>query len=138
VEVRDGADSAVLIGGQRVPIRNDDATIVAGSPAIAMVRPERVRVLMQAPVNGHVGVPCTVTDLVFQGPVVRVALATAAGDEIVAHVGAEEQLPLLRPGDHVWAGWERDAARLLPDSKIPEDPSLVEAGIDQGELQHDS
>jgi spermidine/putrescine transport system ATP-binding protein len=139
VEANDRDDVAVSIGGERVPVpHHSDTAIAPGTPAIAMVRPERVRVMMTAPTNGHVAVPCTVTDLVFQGPVVRVALATARGDEIVAHIGAEEQLPLLRPGDRVWAGWERDAARLLPDSNMPADPSLVEAGIDQGELQHDS
>jgi hypothetical protein len=32
-------------------------------------------------------------------------------------------LPLLRPGDEVWAGWERGAARLLPVGRVvtPED-----------------
>jgi len=33
-------------------------------------------------------------------------------------VGADEQLPMLRPGDTVWAGWERDAARLLPVGRV--------------------
>jgi spermidine/putrescine transport system ATP-binding protein len=62
---------------------------------------------------------------VFQGPVIRVALATEAGDEVVAHVGADEQLPLLRPGDRVWAGWECDAARLLPEPEPGRDPSSM-------------
>jgi spermidine/putrescine transport system ATP-binding protein len=111
----------VSIAGQKIPVPSsnggdsDSATVATGAPAIVMVRPERVRVLMAAPANGFVGLPCTVSDLVFQGPVVRVALATAAGEEVVAHVGADEQLPLLRPGDKVWASWERDAARLLPE-----------------------
>jgi spermidine/putrescine transport system ATP-binding protein len=117
---RDGTRSGVSVGGVpiSVPAGTHDA-IPVGAPATVMVRPERVRVLMDAPSNGHVGLPCTVRDLVFQGPVVRVALATANGDEIVAHVGAEEQLPLLRPGDRVWAGWEHDAARLLPEPDEP-------------------
>jgi spermidine/putrescine transport system ATP-binding protein len=85
-----------------------------------MVRPERVRVLMDEPSGSSVGVPCTVTDLVFQGPVVRVALATLDGAEVVAQVHAEEQLPFLRPGDRVWVGWEADAARLLPQATISE------------------
>jgi len=126
VDGRDGAQIAVHIGGQRVavPSTNGD-DIPQGGPAVVMVRPERVRVLMQPPVNGYVGVPCTVTDLVFQGPVVRVALVTDAGDEIVAHVGGDEQLPMLRPGDHVWAGWERAAARVLPQPVPGRDQSPV-------------
>jgi spermidine/putrescine transport system ATP-binding protein len=121
VEQGDASDLAVQIAGSSVRVPREGVTVAAGSPATVMVRPERVRVLMQAPANGYVGVPCTVTDLVFQGPVVRVALATAAGDEVVAHVGGDEQLPLLRPGEQVWAAWERDAARVLPEPDAPQD-----------------
>ena len=100
-----------------LPIPNG-ADAREGDAATLMVRPERVRVLMQQPANGHVGLTCTVKDLVFQGPVVRVALTTRDGSETVAHVGADEQLPMLRPGDQVWVGWERAAARLLPVGRV--------------------
>jgi spermidine/putrescine transport system ATP-binding protein len=110
----DGDVAAVEIAGSKLRIPSDPALANAGDNATLMVRPERVRVFMAEPQNDHVGLPCTVTDLVFQGPVVRVALETGDGNETVAHVGADEQLPMLRPGDCVWAGWERDAARLLP------------------------
>ena len=110
----DAGTADVRVGGERLTVDGDDTQLRAGDNATLMVRPERVRVSMDAPQNGNVGVPCTVTDLVFQGPVVRVALAARDGAEVVAHVGADEQLPLLRPGDEVWAGWERSAARLLP------------------------
>jgi spermidine/putrescine transport system ATP-binding protein len=126
VESRDGDNVGVSIAGETVPVPNETVDAVLGTPATVMVRPERVRVLMDAPNNGYVGVPCTVTDLVFQGPVVRVALNTAAGDDVVAHVGADQQLPLLRPGDRVWAAWERDAARLLPLPPPDRDPSVTE------------
>jgi len=109
-----GDTADVKVVGADLPVSGGDDRLRAGDSATLMVRPERVRVFMQAPANGNVGVPCTVTDLVFQGPVVRVALTTRDGAEVVAHVGADEQLPLLRPGDEVWAGWERSAARLLP------------------------
>jgi spermidine/putrescine transport system ATP-binding protein len=109
------ADGAVEVGGHRLAVpAGNGAGPRAGDRAVLMVRPERVRVLLDAPTNGHVGVRCTVSDLVFQGPVVRVALAAADGSPLVAHVGADDQLPFLRPGDHVWAGWEPAAARLLP------------------------
>jgi spermidine/putrescine transport system ATP-binding protein len=51
---------------------------------------------------------------VFQGPVVRLAGAAPDGTEVVAHIGADQQLPLLRPGDEVWATWEPAAASVLP------------------------
>ena len=71
-----------------------------------MVRPERVRVSVAEPADGSMSLPCTVIDYVFQGPVVRFALAGPDDAEVVAHVGADEQLPMLRPGDKIWASWE--------------------------------
>ena len=73
--------------------------------------------------------PCTVSDLVFQGPVVRVALGTGGGEEVVAHVGADEQLPLLRPGDKVWAAWEPNAARLLPEPAPGRDATALDEDL---------
>jgi spermidine/putrescine transport system ATP-binding protein len=113
----DGDLATVEVCGERLPVPNG-ADASAGDAATLMVRPERVSVLMKQPDNGHVGLTCTVKDLVFQGPVVRVALTTRDGSETVAHVGADEQLPMLRPGDQVWVGWERAAARLLPVGRV--------------------
>ncbi|MCU1427011.1 MAG: transporter ATP-binding protein [Actinomycetia bacterium] len=131
IDRRSDTETAVSIAGRPVvvPATDGDAVIAVGAPAIVMVRPERVRVVMAEPQNSSTGVPCTVTDLVFQGPVVRVALATADGQEVVAHIGADDQLPLLRPGDNVWAGWEGDAARLLPEpepGRAPAEDSMIQ------------
>ena len=51
-----------------------------------------------------------VSDLTFQGPVVRLALTAADGSPVVAHVGPEQHLPMLRPGDDVYVGWDPDAS----------------------------
>jgi spermidine/putrescine transport system ATP-binding protein len=110
--------ATVDVAGEKLGVPNSNDAAQMGDAATLMVRPERVRVMMQPPQNGHVGVSCTVRDLVFQGPVVRVALTCRDGSETVAHVGADEQLPLLRPGDEVWAGWERGAGRLLPVGRV--------------------
>ena len=58
-------------------------------------------------------VEVSVADLTFQGPVVRTALRTDAGADLVAHIGPEDDLPMLRPGDRLWASWDLDAACLL-------------------------
>jgi spermidine/putrescine transport system ATP-binding protein len=79
-----------------------------------MIRPERIGVQVDEPSNGAPHLRTTVTDLTFQGPLVRAALRTADGSEVVAHIGPEDDLPLLRPGDAVWITWDKEAARLLP------------------------
>jgi spermidine/putrescine transport system ATP-binding protein len=96
----------------RLPVL-EGTELEPGSRGTLMVRPERIRLAVAEPDNGRVGVPATVRDLVFQGPVVRVALTASDGSDVVAHVGPEEELPLLRPGDALWITWEPDAGVLL-------------------------
>ncbi len=110
------ADTAVVsLCGQRVSATLEGRRVRAGEQAELMVRPERVRVSVEPPTDGSTMLACTVIDYVFQGPVVRFALSGPDDAEVVAHVGADEQLPMLRPGDKIWASWESSAARLLPD-----------------------
>jgi spermidine/putrescine transport system ATP-binding protein len=110
------ADTAMVsVCGQRVGAPLDGHRVKAGDQVELMVRPERVRVSVAEPTDGSMALPCTVIDYVFQGPVVRFALSGPDDAEVVAHVGADEQLPMLRPGDRVYASWEASAGRLLPD-----------------------
>jgi spermidine/putrescine transport system ATP-binding protein len=118
-----GAETVVDCLGGRLPARADRPFQGA---ATLMVRPERVRVTM-APSDGGAAVKVRVTALVFQGPVVRLTGRAADGTEVVAHVGAESELPLLRPGDEVWCSWEPGAGRVLPgrpDGSNEPEPAL--------------
>jgi spermidine/putrescine transport system ATP-binding protein len=91
-----------------------------------MVRPERVRVWMGQPTGELVAVPAKVVDLTFQGPVLRLSMAAPDGTAILAHVGPEQELPMLRPGDEVYAGWSPDASLVLPAADIPSAEDLEE------------
>ncbi len=102
---------ATFAGAHRVTV--PDAGMVPGSDATLMVRPERVQLALAAPEGSRVGVPATVLDLVFQGPVVRVALEASDGSAVVAHIGPDEELPMIRPGDPLWITWEPETAVLL-------------------------
>jgi spermidine/putrescine transport system ATP-binding protein len=112
--VRDGEADVTLPGGTRAPV-----PVAHGHPephhhATVMVRPERLELRVDEPTNGVPHVATTVADLTFQGPLVRAALRMTDGTEVVAHVGPEDDLPALRPGQAVWVTWEKDAACLLP------------------------
>jgi len=102
--------------------------VEVGRDATVMVRPERVHVSMDAPdgAAGRNAVEASVTDLTFQGPLVRLSLAAADGSPIVAQVGHDVELPLLRPGDRVWAGWPPEASLVLPAADIPTTEDLEE------------
>ena len=106
--------------------RPGDTTIEPGGQATLMVRPERVRVSMDAPTGDVATVPATVTDLTFQGPVVRLSLTAPDDSTIVAHVGPEQDLPLLRPGDQVHVSWAPEASLVLPAADIPTTEDLEE------------
>jgi spermidine/putrescine transport system ATP-binding protein len=112
--------------GTTLKARPGDTTIEPGGHATLMVRPERVRVSMDAPTGDVATVRATVRDLTFQGPVIRLSLATADDSTVVAHVGAEQELPMLRPGDEVHVSWAPEASLVLPASDIPTTEDLEE------------
>ncbi|MFZ4515309.1 MAG: ABC transporter ATP-binding protein [Acidimicrobiia bacterium] len=109
-----------------------EGALRANDHAVFMVRPERVHVSIEAPAASKTSMRCHVIDYVFQGPVVRFALRAPDGTEVAAYVGAEHHLPLLHPGDEVWASWDHDAARLIPgkptDAANPEFEDALPAG----------
>ncbi len=108
---RDYVELDVL--GATLRARPGDSAVQGGS-ATVMVRPERVRVSIAPPAGELAAVPATVSDLTFQGPVLRLSAAAADGSPVVAHVGPEQDLPLLRPGDAVYLSWAPNAALVLP------------------------
>jgi spermidine/putrescine transport system ATP-binding protein len=124
---RDFVEVDVL--GTTLRARPGETTIEPGGHATLMVRPERVRVspISQEPPPGEVAtVRATVTDLTFQGPVVRLSLAAPDDSTIVAHIGPEQELPLLRPGDEVHVYWAPEASLVLPAADIPTAEDLEE------------
>ncbi|MGY4650676.1 ABC transporter ATP-binding protein [Mycobacterium sp. URHB0021] len=121
---RDFVEVEVL--GTRLRARPGDTTIEPGGQATLMVRPERVRVSMDAPTGDVATVRATVRDLTFQGPVVRLSLAAADDSAILAHIGPEQDLPMLRQGDEVHVCWAPDASLVLPAADIPTTEDLEE------------
>ena len=111
--------ATVEASGHRFSVPLTDASLTTGDPAVVMVRPERLHLGLAEPGGDHAAVATTITDLVFQGPVLRCALRTDAGTELVAHIGPEDDLPMLRPGDRLWASWDHDAACLLRAAPTP-------------------
>jgi spermidine/putrescine transport system ATP-binding protein len=113
VATTDRTTAGVDAAGRRLPVPITDPTVRTGDAAVVMVRPERLHLATTAPATGGAAIEVAVADLTFQGPVVRAALRTDDGTDLVAHVGPEAELPMLRPGDRLWASWEPEAACLL-------------------------
>ncbi len=111
--IEGGHVHAQLASGARVTASGDSGEFFVGGGATAMVRPERLKVSVAEP-DAPTKLKVRVNDLIFQGPVLRASLRTIDDVEIIAHVGAEEELPLLRPGDDLWVEWTDDATYLLP------------------------
>ena len=121
---RDYVEVDVL--GSTLRARPGDITIEPGGKATVMVRPERVRVSVGQPTGDVSAVAAKVVDLTFQGPVLRLSLEAPDGSPILAHVGTEQDLPLLRPGDDVFVGWVPDAALVLAAADTPTTGNLEE------------
>jgi len=105
-----------LVGGEHAAVPVGPATFASGDRALVMVRPERVRLTAERPENGgrYCTVPVTVTEIIFQGPVLRCLLRDGAGDELTAHVDGAERPRGLTHGAAMWAVWDTAAVRLLP------------------------
>lgn len=123
-----GTTRVTALGGASLCGSCGDHTLAVGSEVTLMVRPERISISLTQPTsqNGSdQSVSATVSDLAFQGPIVRLALEAADGSPIIANVDPDADLPLLRPGDSVWASWTQSAACVLPS--VPnQQPQLLE------------
>ncbi len=122
--VRDDTATADVLGTE-VTGHCNRSQLRAG-PAVVMVRPESLVLSLERP-EGRSSIAGTVSDLTFQGPVVRVSL-DAGGNPVIAHLGPEHDMPAMRPGDQVWASWPDGTACVLPHAEIPDtdDPGSVE------------
>jgi len=123
-----GATRVSALGGASLYGSCGNSTLAVGSAVTLMVRPERISISLAQPTSqtgGDQSVNATVSDLAFQGPIVRLALEAADGSPIIANVDPDADLPLLRPGDSVWASWTQSAACVLPS--VPnQQPQLLE------------
>ena len=126
----DGGGATALVSGERVPVTAGAWKGNPGEAATVMIRPERLLVSRTA-LTGGASLPVSVESSIFQGPVVRVALRTGDGTEIIGHMGPEHPIENLQIGQPLYVGWDRDAARLLPPSTLR--PPLQYDYADTGE-----
>jgi len=112
----DGRAIVLMPGGVRGEAPTCGQTFADGADALLMIRPERLEIAATEPGPGLLGLPVTVTDLVFQGPVRRCALKDPAGGELIDYLEASRALSGVAPGASLWASWDPEASRLLhPD-----------------------
>ena len=122
-----GTARVSALGGASLCGSCGDSTLTVGSEVTLMVRPERIAISLAQPTSqtgSDQSVSATVSDLAFQGPIVRLALEAADGSPIIANVDPDADLPLLRPGDSVWASWTQSAACVLPSVPNQQPQSL--------------
>ncbi|MEO8294862.1 MAG: ABC transporter ATP-binding protein [Gemmatimonadota bacterium] len=113
----DNGGSTAVVSGSPVPVTAGAWKGNVGDAATVMIRPERLHVT-EIPAAEGVSIPVIVQSTIFQGPVVRISLKAADGTEIVGHLGPEHTIDGLKPGQSLYAGWDRGAARLLPPSTL--------------------
>jgi spermidine/putrescine transport system ATP-binding protein len=126
---RDGASARVAVAGREITVSDANPDLAVGEPATFMVRPERMHAELELGDPERWTVDATVTELVFQGPVVRYEMRLPDGSVAVAHVPARrDALPM--PGDVVQASWSDDAGVLLPGTPdLAPPPDLHAASV---------
>jgi spermidine/putrescine transport system ATP-binding protein len=125
---RDGETFVVeLKSGLRVAAEAGH-TPAQGAQVSVMLRPERLHPVAEEPADGC-GLRGTVTDVIFHGAWLRVALRLPDGTEVVGEADADSDLPSLRPGNEHWVAWSKSAPYLLdgwPDRAGATDLDAVE------------
>lgn len=131
VVAADGASTIVeLRGGARIRALHAGASLPSGERCTVMLRPERLRPLIDAPADGA-GLPATVVQLVFQGATTRLQLQLAEGTPLVTHVESHAWLPFVRAGQSLWITWEPAAPYLMRG--WPERAGATSIDVDQVE-----
>ncbi|MEN9792550.1 MAG: hypothetical protein RL330_628 [Actinomycetota bacterium] len=124
VELECGGSVAVGAGGCA-----PEVTRAAGEKVTVMLRPEHLIVSDSAPTGPSIG--ARVTDVVFQGPSVKLVLQAANGTEISTVVTGGMRTGFLRPGSEVWLTWPADAPYALDD--WPDIAGATTTNVDQVE-----
>jgi spermidine/putrescine transport system ATP-binding protein len=112
----DGDEAVVdLVGGTTIRATTPTPPTV-GSQVSLMLRPERLQVATGEGIDARDGrrLAGKVSQVIFQGPAVRLAVVLGDGTEVVTLIDPDEELPFLRPGDAVGISWRPDAGFLLP------------------------
>ncbi len=100
-----------------------------------MIRPERL-VPAGAPLHGDEAagtIECTVTSLVFQGPVVRCQVQTRTGADLVAHLGPEDDPSSLSVGSPITMTWAYEGAYLVPEAIAADEAGVTFMDDDETE-----
>ena len=120
----------VALGGASLKGRCQSDALRSGIDAVLMVRPERITISANDPGPTSQRIRGTVVDLTFQGPIVRLVLHASDETPIIANIDPDHDLPMLRPGDSVFASWSASAASVLPAS--PDHPLTTTDVVDEG------
>jgi ABC-type Fe3+/spermidine/putrescine transport system ATPase subunit len=86
--------------------------VASGDKALAMIRPERVKLSPGRPDN-MCALPVVIDEVLFQGPVLRCLLRDKQGEEISAQVDVDDHPEGLAKGASIWAAWDPSAVWLL-------------------------
>jgi putative spermidine/putrescine transport system ATP-binding protein len=92
------------------------AVTTNGSACIA-VRPEYLHISRERPAPPVNSVPATVTNAVYGGARVNLALRTPGGTPVVTDVSSARLDNSIAPGADVWVGWPVDKSFLLPEEE---------------------
>ena len=106
-----------------------------GADATIMIRPERL-VPAGAPLHGGEAagsIECTVSSLVFQGPVVRCQVQTRTGADLVAHLGPEDDPASLSVGSPITMTWAYEGAYLVPEAIAADQAGVTSMDEDETE-----
>ncbi|MGF6754269.1 ABC transporter ATP-binding protein [Paraburkholderia sp. GAS42] len=105
---------AVFPNGRPVPIAGCDRALNAGDGGALMLRPEQIRIRVQAPHVANDGLPVVVRDITYLGDTMHYSVATPWQQEIAVRTAAGAHEAGLAVGAQAWLDWDRAHAQVFP------------------------
>ena len=112
----DGDDAVVDLAAGSIVRATAPSGSTVGAQVSLMLRPERLQVSADNGADSADGrrLAGKVSQVIFQGAAVRLAVVLGDGTEVVTLIDPDDDLPFLRPGDPVGVSWRPEAGFLLP------------------------
>jgi spermidine/putrescine transport system ATP-binding protein len=121
--IQDGTLSLSLSAGGSTRVPAGSQSFRAGDAALLVLRPERLSISAEEPNSADTGrVRARIKDLVFQGPVLRLALECGDGRELVMVTPPQNRPAGVSSGDNVWVTWAVEDGYVLPTGEREQKP----------------
>lgn len=117
----DGQVNAVQQQGYEVRLSSGETVcgkgvehLGVGTPVLAVLRPEHIRIGLLGEVSGHLPITATIAEMLYLGHTLKLTLVLSDGATLLAQLQNSTLEGALRPGTTVCIGWATESLWFIP------------------------